>query len=161
MSRALIIGYGNPLRGDDRLGWQVADRVSQAVEDFGELGRADKSTKVMAVHQLTPELAEPISEAELVIFVDASLDGQPGSWRCDPVTRDTITSTAFAHYCTPVTLLYYAETIFKARPRSLLISVAADSFDCGDQLTANVETVLPEIVRFIGQQIFRLPQNPE
>jgi hydrogenase maturation protease len=155
MLRALIIGYGNPLRGDDRLGWQVADQVSEAVENFGELSRADKSTKVIAVHQLTPELAEPISEAELVIFVDASLelDGVPGSWRCETIARNTVASNAFAHYCTPATLLYYAETVFKARPRSMLISVGAESFDCGDQLTPKAEAVVPEIVQFICEQI--------
>jgi hydrogenase maturation protease len=160
MLRALIIGYGNPLRGDDRLGWHIADRLSEVVEDFGELSRADKSTKVLAVHQLTPELAEPISEAELVIFVDASLDGQPGSWTCETIARDTMTSNAFAHYCTPATLLDYAETIFGARPRSLLISVAAESFDCGDQLTPSVEAAVPDIVQFISEQISCPSQIP-
>jgi hydrogenase maturation protease len=161
MLRALIIGYGNPLRGDDQLGWHVADRVAESVEDFGKLSRADNSTKVIAVHQLTPELAEAISEAELVIFVDASLDGRPGSWRCDTIRRDTVASNAFAHYCTPATLLDYAETIFKARPRSLLISVAAESFDCGDQLTPNAQAVLPEIVQFICEQISCPSQIPD
>lgn len=161
MLRALIIGYGNPLRGDDRLGWQVADQVSEAVQNFGELSRADKSTKVMAVHQLTPELAETISEAELVIFVDASRGGVPGSWRCETIARNTVASNAFAHYCTPATLLDYAETSFKARPRSMLISVAAESFDCGDQLTPNAEAVVPEIVQFICEQISCPSQIPD
>jgi hydrogenase maturation protease len=145
MSRALVIGYGNPLRGDDQVGWQVADRVSQAIEE--------KSARVLTLHQLTPELAEPISEAELVIFVDASLDGQPGTWRCEAVARDTMTSTAFAHHCTPGALLGYAETIFNARPRSLLITVVAESFDCNDQLTRSAEAVVPEIVQFICERI--------
>jgi hydrogenase maturation protease len=152
MLRALIIGYGNPLRGDDQLGWLVADRVAEAVEDFGKLSRANNSANVIAVHQLTPELAEPISEVELVIFVDASLDGRPGSWRCETIVRDAVASNAFAHYCTPATLLDYAETIFKARPRSLLISIAAESFDCSDELTLNAQAVVPEIVQFICEQ---------
>jgi hydrogenase maturation protease len=48
MPGTLLIGYGNPLRGDDGLGWQVADQVARD---------ADKSIKVVATHQLTPELA--------------------------------------------------------------------------------------------------------
>ena len=72
MPRTLIIGYGNPLRGDDGLGWQVASELAKCV---------DALISVVAVHQLTPELAEPVSDADLVIFVDSSCDGEPGSWR--------------------------------------------------------------------------------
>lgn len=145
MSRTLVIGYGNPLRGDDGLGWQVVDRLSEVT--------ANESTKVLAVHQLAPELAEPISEAALVIFIDASYDGEPGSWRCEAIAPDAAASSALAHHFTPMSLLGYATAIFKARPRSLLISVAAESFECDDQLTPKVEKAVPEIVQYISAQI--------
>ena len=145
MSHTLVIGYGNPLRGDDGLGWRVVDRLAETT--------ADQSTKLLAVHQLAPELAEPMSEAELIIFVDASYEGDPGSWRCEAIAPDAITSNALAHHFTPVGLLGYADAIFKARPRCLLISVAAQSFDCGDKLTPKVEAAVPEIVQYICMQI--------
>jgi hydrogenase maturation protease len=49
MARVLIIGYGNPFRSDDGLGWQIAN----------ELSRTNRSaeTEVLPCHQLTPELA--------------------------------------------------------------------------------------------------------
>src|SRR5215472_4005839 len=81
MPRVLIIGYGNPLRADDGVGWRMACRL-------GELVR-DEPFEVLAVHQLTPELAEPISRAELVIFVDASHNGLPGSWKCERLVLNT------------------------------------------------------------------------
>jgi hydrogenase maturation protease len=52
MPGTLIIGYGNPLREDDGVGWQVADQL---------LKNSEGSIKVLTAHQLTPELAEPIS----------------------------------------------------------------------------------------------------
>jgi hydrogenase maturation protease len=153
MSRTLVIGYGNPLRGDDGLGWQVADCLAKVV--------ADEKTKILAVHQLTPELAEPISNSDLVIFVDASYEGDPGSWRSEAIAPSSEISNALAHYFTPVGLLGYAYAIFKARPRSLLVSVAALTFDCGDKLSPKIETVIPDIVQYIRTQISWFSQISE
>jgi hydrogenase maturation protease len=142
MPQTLVIGYGNPLRGDDGLGWRVADCLAEV---------ADQSTRILAVHQLTPELAEPIREADLVIFVDASYNGCPGSWRCDAITADTAApaTNSIGHHFTPEALLSYAAVVFQARPRSLLVSAAAESFDCGEKLTPKVESVAQEIVQYI------------
>ena len=152
MRRTLIIGYGNPLRSDDGIGWRIASRLLEIV--------GDEFTNVLAVHQLTPELAEPISEAELVIFVDAAYDGEPGSWKCEPVAPDVTPSNALAHYFTPAGLLAYAEAIYQAKPEALALSVAAAAFDCDEQLTPTVEAVLPEVVQYICALISRPPKTP-
>jgi hydrogenase maturation protease len=140
MPGTLIIGYGNPLRGDDGLGWQVVGELAK---------RVDALISVVAVHQLTPELAEPISDAELVIFVDASCDGEPGSWRCQSIRQGSETSQVYAHYFTPASLLGYANAIFNANPTAFLISAAAGSFDYGEVLSPSVAAVVPQMVRFI------------
>ena len=49
MRRVLIIGYGNPLRADDGVGWQAARRLAEL--------RQDEFVETLALHQLTPELA--------------------------------------------------------------------------------------------------------
>jgi hydrogenase maturation protease len=152
MERTLIVGYGNPLRGDDGIGWHVANRLTKLLND--------ESAQVLAVHQLTPELAEPIGEAKLVIFVDAACDGEPGSWKCERLAPDTIRSNALAHYFTPAGLLAYAEAIYQAKPEALALSVAAATFDCGEQLTARIEAVLPEVVQYICALISRPPKVP-
>jgi hydrogenase maturation protease len=140
MPGALIIGYGNPLRGDDGLGWHVADQLARKVDGFA---------KVLVVHQLTPELTESVSEADLVIFVDACHDGQPGSWRCEKIGPDLEMSQSFTHDFTPMRLLGYASSLFDAEPAAWLISAAAGSFDYGAALTPAVAAVLPHIVRYI------------
>jgi hydrogenase maturation protease len=150
-SRGLVIGYGNPLRGDDGLGWKVAGRLAAGI--------ADESVAIMAVHQLTPELAEPVSQAEMVIFVDASYEGKPGTWRCDEVEPAPATTNALGHLFSISGLLAYARAIFDAKPRAFVISVAAESFECQDNLSPAVEAVLPEIVRHIRGKM-GLP-NPE
>src|SRR5690349_6241379 len=64
MARVLIVGYGNPLRGDDAFGFLAAEKLRS------EIVSAD--VEVLALHQLVPELMEPVSRAELAIFIDAS-----------------------------------------------------------------------------------------
>ena len=142
LSRLLIIGYGNPLRRDDGIGWRVADRLATLAGD---------AAKVLTVHQLTPELAEPISKAGLVIFIDACYAGRAGSWTCETISPDQESPAAFTHYFAPENLLGYAKAIFGAKPKALLISVAGASFDCGDQLSPAVAGIVPEIVATVSQ----------
>ena len=58
----LVIGYGNSLRSDDGAGCRVADIVASWDLPY---------VRSLTVHQLTPELAEPIAQSDLTIFVDA------------------------------------------------------------------------------------------
>jgi hydrogenase maturation protease len=81
----LIIGYGNPLRSDDGVGWQAAELLT----DDPRLADA----QILACHQLTPELAEDVSRAGFVVLIDASTEpGVPGSVE----TRTTSTRAAFS-----------------------------------------------------------------
>jgi hydrogenase maturation protease len=143
--RVLVVGYGNPLRGDDALGWELAGRLATAIHD--------ETVEVLAVSQLTPELSELISEVELVVFIDASLVGQPGNWKCQTVDPNPRSSPALGHHLMPMSLLAYAQAIFKASPRALLVSVAGDSFDCRQGLTPSVAAALPAVEQFVREQI--------
>lgn len=136
-SRLLIIGYGNPLRGDDGVGWQIADPLARLVGD---------SAQVLNVHQLTPELAEPISGADLVVFIDACYEGQPGTWTCETIRPDLNPSQRFSHYFTPANLLSYTHAVFGVSPKALLVSVAGSSFDYSQELSPTVAAIVPEIV---------------
>ena len=79
MPRVLIIAYGNPLRSDDGVGWIVAEELRRRL--------ASPEVEVLQLQQLLPEVAESVSRAETVIFVDASCDGEPGGMRCRPSHR--------------------------------------------------------------------------
>ena len=153
MRRVLIIGYGNPLRADDGVGWQAARRLAEL--------RQDEFVETLAVHQLTPELAEPISGADLAIFIDASHEGSPGSWKCERLVAGTTAGNSLAHHFTPAGLLTYAQAIFQASPFALVISVAGESFAYHEQLTPSVEKALPQVIEHVREQIARLHSKPE
>src|SRR5215472_15949009 len=113
LGRLLIIGYGNPLRSDDGIGWLVAKELAKLIGG---------SATVLTVHQLTPEFAEPVSEADLVIFIDACYEGAPGTWQCETIRGALVPSQTFAHHLTPATLLIYTRAVLNAEPAALLVS---------------------------------------
>lgn len=63
----LVIGIGNPLRGDDGVGWWLAERAEQLPPATPTGSRL----LVRAVQQLTPELSEELAGARRVLFIDA------------------------------------------------------------------------------------------
>ncbi|MEP7055497.1 MAG: hydrogenase maturation protease [Actinomycetota bacterium] len=106
----LVVGYGNPLRSDDGLGWHAA-------ETLGSDPRLD-GVLVLQRHQLTPELALDISAATVVVLVDATsaapagtvtvnkVDHCAGAQRPGPTTSTRPPSSRWPPSCTD------------ARPRS-------------------------------------------
>jgi hydrogenase maturation protease len=74
----LVIGFGNTLRSDDGVG----PRVASVVAGWGLPG-----VVAIAVHQLGPELAEPLAEAGRAFFVDARLAGESESYQTDRRTN--------------------------------------------------------------------------
>ena len=68
---ALVVGYGNVLRSDDGVGWQVADILT----DDARLAGAT----ILRCHQLTPELALDVSRASVVVLVDARHGPEAGA----------------------------------------------------------------------------------
>lgn len=149
---ALIIGYGNPLRGDDGLGWKVAEGVATSLGEHAV---------ILTVQQLTPELCEPIHETNLVIFVDASCDGVPGTWRSLPVAPAAAQAPALGHHCDLAGLLAYTQAVYQSCPKALVVSVSAETFDCRDALSPKVEAAIPVIVGYICNQVAALNPNPE
>ena len=139
----LIIGYGSLLHSDDRFGRDVVEQVHARA--------ADGTLDVVSANQLTPELAEPISRAAGVIFVDANAALPPGSVQCAPLEASTCEQepTAFTHHVTPEMLLCSARTLFGHAPPAWLCSAGADSFALGEALSASVSPAVPQVVDWI------------
>lgn len=152
--RTLIIGIGNPLRGDDGLGWKVADELS--CELSCEPRRDD--VHVLATHQLTPELAELASQADRVLFIDAAQSGPPGTMTCRRVLPDA-PAVRLSHALSPAALLSMTEKLYGRSPAACLLTLAGDSFSPGESLSPAVAAALPvlrmQIQRFIDSQSWK------
>jgi hydrogenase maturation protease len=145
--RIAIIAYGNPLRSDDGIGWQVAELLQGESLRFGSLqaGSSDCVTDLICVHQLTPEIAEKAADADGVVFLDASHIGEPGMIRCVPVVADG-NGELFSHSLSPGQMLALTEHLYGKRPDAFIVSVAGESFDHGDALSESLQCALPTLV---------------
>ena len=139
MSRtALVIGYGNPLRGDDGIG-------QAAVQAYADEA-ADGGIEVLCCHQLMPELAERLAVVDLVVFVDAAAGSPPGSVVTTRLQASRGSSSGFAHHVDPGVLLAMSGTLYGRLPEAYLVSVGTESFALGEGLSAAVTAALPEIM---------------
>jgi hydrogenase maturation protease len=125
---ALVIGYGNSLRGDDAAGPLAA----AAVRDWNL-----PDVIVLSVTQLTPELAEPLSGARLAIFIDARLAIEPDSPEAEVCALEPFDETpAFAHVAHPGHLLALARTVYGCWPPAWLVTIRAADLRLGEGLSS-------------------------
>lgn len=154
--RDLLIGIGNPLRGDDGV-------AALLLEELAEEWRASRTAGVElhAVHQLTPELAAAVAGARRVLFVDACVSPQTVEpWIERLASLEVLPPSAGAagqaidglgfHQLAPVTLLALANLLFGWRGEGALLRVPAFAFPHGLRFSASLERALPrarELVR--------------
>jgi hydrogenase maturation protease len=102
--------------------------------------------RIETCHQLTPELAEAISRADLVIFIDAEYLAPVGTLSCRHLTPGAVPPGTFSHYLTPRMLLACVREWYGTCPEAVMFSVSGQSFDCGEGLSPAVAAVLPELL---------------
>jgi len=139
-SPALLICYGNPLRGDDAVGWRVAERLQQRV--------TDSAVQILTVHQLTPELMEPISRARKTIFVDACAGGEPGAIRQRPIEAAR-PGAPFTHHATPAGLIQGALDLYGHAPEALMFTVSGECFEFGAALSPAVHDAVERLAQIL------------
>jgi len=146
-SARLVIAYGNPLRADDGLGWVVAQRLRESLADDDLFG----DVVVIAEHQLTPELAEPISRAWIVVFVDAREGNYPGRIDCHAIVPTGDGSLAFSHDVDPSSLVQMARLLYGACPTAVVVAVVGEAFGYGTALSPVVQAAIPGVIQRIRE----------
>jgi hydrogenase maturation protease len=144
----LVIGYGNSLCGDDGIGPRAVERLAE------ENLLAD--VECLTAHQLMPELAETISCADAVIFVDAAYAETPGKITClelAPVNRPDTAPAAFTHHVSPAILLENAQILYGRHPAAYLYTIAGENFELGDSFSSGVELTLPSLLEQLKARI--------
>ena len=136
MKPLLLIGYGNPLRQDDGLGWHIA----LAIEALDLPG-----LQVLAAQQLSLELAAPIAMAKAVVFVDAAYGIAPLALKPlhhNPLAPDPAPQ-AFSHQLTPQALLVLAGELYGHQPAALQLLVPAQWDGHGEGFSPCAAAALP------------------
>ena len=139
----LVIGYGNTLRRDDGVGPKVAEAVAAL---------ALPGVRALACPLLTPELAEAVSQARLVLFVDAAVDAprEVQRRRLAPAASSQI----MAHAASPATLLALARDVFGHAPEAWWLTIPAEHLGIGEEFSPlaqrGFECAVQEVKRWAG-----------
>lgn len=147
----LILGYGNTLRQDDGLGYLWAEQVQHQSQNApGSL-----PLKSLAVHQLTPDLAAIVSEAQDIIFGDV-VPGEapiaPSShlkpvadtpqglvlYRLQPIAHPG----QLGHQSNPAHILALCQTLYGVQPPALWLLMPGEQFGYGETLSPLGQTSL-------------------
>lgn len=134
LGRVLVLGVGNPLRGDDGVGAAVVQRL------VGRLPAG--AVELRTVQQLTPDLAADMAGVELVVIVDAAADLPAGEVRVLLAPADRSGGEPFSHALDPVDLAGLARMLYGAAPRMAMVGVGPASLEPGEGLSPAVGMAL-------------------
>jgi len=156
---ALVISYGNPLRGDDAVGHEVGDALWVERELRPELDGA----AFCWAHELTPEMALNISGAGVVVFLDAAADGcQAGTVGVRavhaPGARASVPAGCWQDL-SPSALMGLARELYGSEPPAVLVTVSVGSARIGEGLSAPVRAAVPRAAEAGREAIISLQKQ--
>ena len=136
-NQALVIGIGNCLRSDDGAGIRVAEALEAQATGL----------QVLVCDQLTPELAEPISQARAVLFIDAQMSDAseptaeaPVDAHPQPLEASNLGDPS-GHALTPPRLLALSAALYGPCPPAWQLLIPGEQWQVGDQLSARTAAV--------------------
>lgn len=139
----LVIGIGNPSRGDDALGPLAVERL-RALDLPG--------VELLTDFQLQVEYALDLQGRAEVIFVDAAASG-PAPYAFAPVTAAADASVS-SHALSPAALLHACQQLDVPPPPAYVLAIRGDAFELGEDLSAaaaaNLEAALAWLAEKLG-----------
>ncbi len=116
-AESLILGYGNPARGDDGLGPALIERLS-ALDLHGVQTRSD--------YQLRVEDALDLGAFSRVVFVDAAVSGSaPFDFFELP---ESAVKRLDTHSVSPGALMFLARELFGANTQAFVLAIRGYAF---------------------------------
>jgi len=136
----LVIGYGSDLRGDDAAGQCAAREVASWRVPHVE---------VLALHQLTPELAASLAATDRAIFLDAHSAADGPAVRVRRIFPNT-PNIHVGHASEPQAALALAESAFGRAPEAWWVTIPALDFSFGAALSLVAERGVADALEAIG-----------
>jgi hydrogenase maturation protease len=130
--KILAFALGNTYHADDGAGLAMARGLEALLPGL----------EVVEVNELRPEHADALAGATGVLFLDASVAGEPGEIHAARLVPRTARA-ALLHALTPEEVLGLARTLHGSAPPAGLVTVAGREFAFGEGLSAEVEAALP------------------
>ena len=140
MNKLIILGYGNPDRGDDGVAWHLLDQLLKSEGFFetdlfvSEITDLNGKADIWFNFQLLPEISELIAKYEKALFIDAhtgEIDEEINFQKIEPDFQNS----PFTHHFTPSSCLALAESIAGKYPEAWLLSIKGYNFEFSRELS--------------------------
>ena len=155
----LVIGLGNPILGDDGVGWKIADEVAAAV---GPQSPIEIDTAALG----GLSLMERMLDYDRVVLVDSMETGQNpvGSVQTFPLASlpDPMAGhSASTHDTSLITALKTAESIGADIPKRVdVVAIEAQNvYDFSEELSPSVAAAVPRAVQAVLDLIQGAPHD--
>ncbi|HEX8979639.1 MAG TPA: hydrogenase maturation protease [Parasulfuritortus sp.] len=145
----LIIGIGNPSRGDDALGPLLIERLEAL--DL-------PNVELLTDFQLQIEYAYDLQGRQAVIFADASVGG-PEPYDFSPVRPEEDTSYS-SHVLSPAAVLHGYLTLYGRPPDAHLLAIRGYQFELGEGLTARAAANLDATLDWLAKRLPAIAGKP-
>ncbi|MBC7194281.1 MAG: hydrogenase maturation protease [Caldisericia bacterium] len=132
--KVILVGFGNEYRRDDGLGLKLLDLIE------------DDRIKKIKVQELSYSLLDDIKDFDIVIFIDASIEGESINFRkIEKINK----FSPLTHHLTPEELLIWAEFVNKKSYDFYLLSIRGYDFDFGEELSEDASKNLKRGAQFL------------
>jgi hydrogenase maturation protease len=138
----LVLGYGNPSRGDDALGPLLLDYIEQQLDT--------SLIEIVTDFQLQIEHALDLQNRELALFVDASVACQTAFDFAELQAGKDNSYTSHAMSPAAVLLVYQSVTGLTPPP-AFLLSIQGLHFELGEDLSPEATNNLQQASRYVRQ----------
>ncbi len=144
--RVLLLGYGNPGRGDDGLGLALVEALAE---------RFPKAIAQLAM-QLQPEHVLDLAACDLALLADAGMrTPSPFTFKRLHPRQDL---GVFSHALSPQGLLaVYQKVMGRTAPPVFLLAIAGESFNLGSGLSPKARENLRLALNF-AEALLRVPE---
>jgi hydrogenase maturation protease len=151
--RVIVVGLGNPVLGDDGVGWRVADEVERRLIDGAAPGELDPKRSGVQIERLGVggiRLMETISGFGAAILIDAAefpgqAPGEVRTWGFDELPDHGAGHLDSVHDASLVTALALGRRLGAEIPdRIHVVTIQAGSTDVfGEELSREVAAAVP------------------
>ena len=139
MKKLLVYGFGNPGRQDDGLGPAFAEKVEKWALSEGITHIVTDSN-----YQLNVEDAQLISEFDIVVFADASIEEQVKTFLFDRIEACDAEVKYTLHAASPGYILELCHQMYQKFPDTWLMHIHGDEWDFKEGLTAKARQNLED-----------------
>jgi hydrogenase maturation protease len=130
--RLFIVGFGNPQRRDDGIGFYIVRQLKSALKSYDKIG-------FLSVRHPEPSIVDTLYVADRILFVDATIKALPYGWQLNRIQPEAEALPFTTHHFTPMAILGMIKMIYGHCPPAWMLTVEGFDFGFGQGLTSSAE----------------------